>query len=292
MGDSLYGYLLKVWIQGNRTTAVKPYREMWETSMKGLLSLVRRTTPSSLAYICEKIGSSLIDKMDELACCAPGMLTLGSSGYSRDESQKFLTIAEELAWTCYNFYQSTPTKLAGENYYAGQTYQEWGWNILQAFEKNSRIESGYVGLVGLKDQISKRVPRTKEELLEISGIGKVRLNKFGDRLLETIEATIKEYYSTGINSSSNDSTDLLKRRRDTVGYSNSSSKKCCISFSLLFCLLSESSPTWRILLNPRTRKLQPWLKLYILGKQDFAAFLCSFLERKRPNEFRPSFFCG
>ncbi|RVX07852.1 Mannosyl-oligosaccharide 1,2-alpha-mannosidase MNS1 [Vitis vinifera] len=81
-----------------------------------------------------------------------------------------------LAWTCYNFYQSTPMKLAGENYFfsAGQdksvdtswnilrpetieslfylwritgnkTYQEWGWNIFQAFEKNSRIETGYVG---------------------------------------------------------------------------------------------------------------------------------------------------
>lgn len=31
--------------------------------MKGLLSLVRRTTPSSFAYICEKMGSSLIDKV-------------------------------------------------------------------------------------------------------------------------------------------------------------------------------------------------------------------------------------
>ncbi|KAM7480693.1 hypothetical protein LguiA_028906 [Lonicera macranthoides] len=177
MGDSFYEYLLKVWIQGNKTSAVKHYREMWETSMKGLLSLVRRTTPSSFAYISEKIGSSLIDKMDELACFAPGMLALGSSGYDTDESQKFLSLAEELAWTCYNFYQSTPTKLAGENYFfnAGQdmsvgtswnilrpetveslfylwrltgnkTYQEWGWNIFQAFEKNSRIESGYVGL--------------------------------------------------------------------------------------------------------------------------------------------------
>lgn len=26
------------------------------------------------------------------------------------------------------------------------TYKEWGWNIFQAFERNSRIESGYVGL--------------------------------------------------------------------------------------------------------------------------------------------------
>jgi len=24
----------------------------------------------------------------------------------------------QLAWTCYNFYQSTSTKLAGENYFA------------------------------------------------------------------------------------------------------------------------------------------------------------------------------
>ncbi|KAL2243120.1 mannosyl-oligosaccharide 1,2-alpha-mannosidase MNS1 isoform X1 [Sesamum indicum] len=188
MGDSFYEYLLKVWIQGNKTTAVKHYREMWETSMKGLLSLVRRTTPSSFAYLCEKIGNSLIDKMDELACFAPGMLALGSSGYAPDEAERFLSLAEELAWTCYNFYQSTPTKLAGENYFfnSGQdmsvgtswnilrpetveslfylwrltgnkTYQEWGWNIFQAFEKNSRIETGYVGLkdvsTGIKDNM-------------------------------------------------------------------------------------------------------------------------------------------
>ncbi|GAB4841881.1 mannosyl-oligosaccharide alpha-1,2-mannosidase [Ancistrocladus abbreviatus] len=188
MGDSFYEYLLKAWIQGNKTAAVKHYREMWEISMKGLLSLVRRTTPSSYAYLCEKNGNSLNDKMDELACFAPGMLALGSSGYGPGDSENFLLLAEELARTCYNFYQSTPTKLAGENYFfhSGQdmsvgtswnilrpetveslfylwrltgnkTYQEWGWNIFQAFEKNSRIESGYVGLkdvnTGVKDNM-------------------------------------------------------------------------------------------------------------------------------------------
>lgn len=188
MGDSFYEYLLKVWIQGNKTSVVRRYREMWEKSMRGLLSLIRRTTPSSFTYICEKNGDSLTDKMDELACFAPGMIALGSSGYGPDESQKFLSLAEELAWTCYNFYQSTPTKLAGENYFfhvgqdmsvgtswnilrpetveslfylwrvtGNKTYQEWGWNIFQAFEKNSRIESGYVGLKdvnsGVKDNM-------------------------------------------------------------------------------------------------------------------------------------------
>ncbi|XP_068637590.1 mannosyl-oligosaccharide 1,2-alpha-mannosidase MNS1-like [Aristolochia californica] len=177
MGDSFYEYLLKVWIQGNKTEAVKHYREMWETSMEGLQSLVRKSKPSSFTYICEKTGDSLNDKMDELACFVPGMLSLGSFGYEPDKQAKIFSLATELAWTCYNFYQSTPTKLAGENYFfhmgqdmnvgtswnilrpetveslmylwrftGNKTYQEWGWNIFQAFEKNSRTESGYVGL--------------------------------------------------------------------------------------------------------------------------------------------------
>ncbi|XP_031480391.1 mannosyl-oligosaccharide 1,2-alpha-mannosidase MNS1-like isoform X2 [Nymphaea colorata] len=188
MGDSFYEYLLKVWLHGNKTEAVRHYRQMWETSMKGLLSLVKKSTPSSFSYICEKNGDSLSDKMDELACFAPGMIALGSFGYGPEDAAKFMSLAKELAWTCYNFYQSTPTKLAGENYYfhggqdmsvgtswnilrpetveslmylwrltGNKTYQEWGWNIFQAFEKNSRIDSGYVGLrdvnTGVKDDM-------------------------------------------------------------------------------------------------------------------------------------------
>ncbi|EPS74039.1 mannosyl-oligosaccharide 1,2-alpha-mannosidase, partial [Genlisea aurea] len=188
MGDSFYEYLLKVWIQGNRTAVVKHYRQMWEKSMNGLLSLVQRTTPSSFTYIREKTGNSFRDKMDELACFAPGMLALGSAGYDGDDARKMLSLAEELAWTCYNFYQITPTKLAGENYFfnSGQemsvgtswnilrpetvesmfylwritgnkTYKDWGWDIFQAFESNSRIETGYVGLkdvnTGVKDNM-------------------------------------------------------------------------------------------------------------------------------------------
>ncbi|TKY54517.1 Mannosyl-oligosaccharide 1,2-alpha-mannosidase MNS1 [Spatholobus suberectus] len=188
MGDSFYEYLLKAWIQGNKTEVVTFYREMWEKSMKGLLSLIKKSTPSSFAYISEKLGNTIFDKMDELACFVPGMLALGSSSYGPGEANKFISLAKELAWTCYNFYQSTPTKLAGENYYfrngedmsvgtswniqrpetieslfylwrvtGNKTYQEWGWNIFQAFENNSRIETGYVGLkdvnTGYKDNM-------------------------------------------------------------------------------------------------------------------------------------------
>ncbi|CAN0880742.1 ATP-dependent DNA helicase Q-like 4A [Linum grandiflorum] len=64
--------------------------------------------------------------------------------------------------------------------------------------------------------ISIRIPRTKEELLEVNGIGKAKLGKYGDRVLETIEATIREYYKkVASGSSSNDSSgEKAKRRRN------------------------------------------------------------------------------
>ncbi|ONI27197.1 hypothetical protein PRUPE_1G073800 [Prunus persica] len=150
MGDSFYEYLLKAWIQGNKTESVTHYREMWETSMKGLKSLIRKTTPSSYAYICEKTGSSLSDKMDELACFAPGMLALGSTGYGPDEAEKFLSLAEEDMTVGTSWSILRPETVESLFYLwrltGNKTYQEWGWNIFQAFEKNSRVDTGYSGL--------------------------------------------------------------------------------------------------------------------------------------------------
>lgn len=42
--------------------------------------------------------------MDELACFAPGMLALGSSGFGPDGSQKFLSLAEEVFLIAQNFW--------------------------------------------------------------------------------------------------------------------------------------------------------------------------------------------
>jgi mannosyl-oligosaccharide alpha-1,2-mannosidase len=175
MGDSFYEYLLKVWIQGNKTEVVKHYREMWEQSMEGMKSLVQRAT-NGYTYLAEKSGSQLVKKMDELACFAPGMLVLGTDGASPEKAKEYLNLAEELAKTCYNMYMSTPTKLAGEYYNfndagmnAGeaynilrpetvesfmylwrktgdQKYRDCGWDIFLAFETQSRIPTGYVGL--------------------------------------------------------------------------------------------------------------------------------------------------
>ncbi|XP_051146387.1 ATP-dependent DNA helicase Q-like 4A [Andrographis paniculata] len=66
-------------------------------------------------------------------------------------------------------------------------------------------------------QISKRIPRNKDELLEINGIGKAKITKYGDRVLETIEATIRDYNNKDKNSSSsnsNGSSESKRRRRN------------------------------------------------------------------------------
>ncbi|RXI05056.1 hypothetical protein DVH24_006313 [Malus domestica] len=58
------------------------------------------------------------------------------------------------------------------------------------------------------------MPRTKDELLEINGVTQIKVARYGDQILETIEAAVKEYFKTDKNSSgSNDSNDI-KRKRD------------------------------------------------------------------------------
>uniref|UniRef100_A0A803LEA9 DNA 3'-5' helicase n=1 Tax=Chenopodium quinoa TaxID=63459 RepID=A0A803LEA9_CHEQI len=85
-------------------------------------------------------------------------------------------------------------------------------------EGGERLMAHHIFTNSTLQAISRRVPRTKDELLEISGIGNVKLKKYGDRVLETVEATIKQHYKSS--SSSNDSADSIKRRREAAKVSN------------------------------------------------------------------------
>ncbi|KAJ1277835.1 hypothetical protein BS78_04G033600 [Paspalum vaginatum] len=66
-------------------------------------------------------------------------------------------------------------------------------------------------------EMSIRVPRTKEELLEINGIGKAKLKKYGDRVLATIEDFLREHPNPRRNSGggggSNEHSEAAKKRR-------------------------------------------------------------------------------
>ncbi|XP_049383336.1 ATP-dependent DNA helicase Q-like 4A [Solanum stenotomum] len=73
--------------------------------------------------------------------------------------------------------------------------------------------------------IGQKVPRTINELRDINGIGKVKINKYGDKVLETIEATVRDYYKSDKTSSSgNDNTDSGKKRRNSIDVQNGNSK--------------------------------------------------------------------
>ncbi|KAF8685971.1 hypothetical protein HU200_043897 [Digitaria exilis] len=85
-----------------------------------------------------------------------------------------------------------------------------GYNAYHIFKKDTLKE------------MSIRVPRTKEELLEINGIGKTKLKKYGDRVLATIEDFLSKHPNPRRNSSSGGSSGsneaAKKRRGSTTSY--------------------------------------------------------------------------
>ncbi|MED6207360.1 hypothetical protein PIB30_035063 [Stylosanthes scabra] len=85
-------------------------------------------------------------------------------------------------------------------------------------ESGDSVLSHHVFSNSLLHLMSKKVPKTKEELLDINGFGKGKVSRYGDRILETIENTINEYYKLDKGSSgSKGSSDSVKRRRDANG---------------------------------------------------------------------------
>ncbi|CAN6247237.1 unnamed protein product [Urochloa humidicola] len=90
-----------------------------------------------------------------------------------------------------------------------------GYNAYHIFKKDTLKE------------MSIRVPRTKEELLEINGIGKAKVKKYGDRVLTTIEDFLSKHpnprrNSSGSGSGSNEHADAAKKRRSfTANYAGS-----------------------------------------------------------------------
>ncbi|KAL8160434.1 hypothetical protein V2J09_001971 [Rumex salicifolius] len=71
--------------------------------------------------------------------------------------------------------------------------------------------------------ISKKLPRKKEELLNIDGMGILKVNKYGDQILETIESIREQYNLDKTSSNSKKSSNSSKRSRNSNKGSNGSS---------------------------------------------------------------------
>jgi len=64
MGDSWYEYLLKVWVQGGRTKAMKGWHDMWEESMRAMIDkLVFDGEEAGTKYVAEFNANHAVHKM-------------------------------------------------------------------------------------------------------------------------------------------------------------------------------------------------------------------------------------
>nr|XP_013222927.2 endoplasmic reticulum mannosyl-oligosaccharide 1,2-alpha-mannosidase [Columba livia] len=176
--DSYYEYLLKQWIQGGKK----------ENDPFG--NLTENHTISSIYPVS--------DVSDHLVCFLPGTLALGAhNGLTADHMQ----LAEALIETCYQMYAQVETGLSPEivhfnlhaekghkdveikpadrhnllrpetveslfymyRFTGDKKYQDWGWEILQNFNKYTRVPTGGYTSINNVQNPSNPEPRDKME---------------------------------------------------------------------------------------------------------------------------------
>ncbi|XP_063172409.1 endoplasmic reticulum mannosyl-oligosaccharide 1,2-alpha-mannosidase [Candoia aspera] len=195
--DSYYEYLLKQWIQGG-----KKENKLLEDYVKGVegvkMHLLRKSQPRRLTFVGELAHGRFSAKMDHLVCFLPGALALGAhNGLPADH----MTLAVELAETCYQMYAQVETGLSPEivhfnmhaqkdrkdveiktadrhnllrpetveslfylyRFTGDKKYQDWGWEILQSFNKHTRVPTGGYTSIDNVQNPSHPEPRDKME---------------------------------------------------------------------------------------------------------------------------------
>jgi len=163
--DSYYEYLLKLWLQSNKTDM--KYREAWDKATTGFHKELIRVQDGK-TFIS---GTATQGKMEHLSCFLPGALALGAATSADTQgarnARRDMETARALLDTCTEMYRSTATGLAAEvvthslaiidsAYYlrpetveslywmytitAEQQYQDRAWEIFQAIERNCRAD--------------------------------------------------------------------------------------------------------------------------------------------------------
>uniref|UniRef100_A0AAR2JWJ4 alpha-1,2-Mannosidase n=1 Tax=Pygocentrus nattereri TaxID=42514 RepID=A0AAR2JWJ4_PYGNA len=194
--DSYYEYLLKQWLQGGKKEPelLEDYLQAVEGVKKNLL---RQTSPSKLVFVGELSHGRLNPKMDHLVCFLPGTLALGAhNGLPADH----MDLAMQLMETCHQMYVQMETGLSPEiahfnlqnhngrdvdvkpadrhnllrpetveslfymyRFTQDSKYRDWGWEILQSFNKYTRVPSGgYTSIGNVRDPVNPG-PRDKME---------------------------------------------------------------------------------------------------------------------------------
>ncbi|XP_051907062.1 endoplasmic reticulum mannosyl-oligosaccharide 1,2-alpha-mannosidase isoform X2 [Hippocampus zosterae] len=194
--DSYYEYLLKQWLQGGKSE--DELLEDYIEAINGVKKhLVRQTGPHKWTFVGELSHNRFSPKMDHLVCFLPGTLALGAhNGLPGDH----MDLAAQLMETCYHMYAQMETGLSPEivhfNLHAADghdifvkpadrhnllrpetveslfymyrftkdpKYREWGWEILQSFNRYTKVsEGGYTSINNVRDPTNLE-PRDKME---------------------------------------------------------------------------------------------------------------------------------
>ncbi|KAA6419670.1 MAG: mannosyl-oligosaccharide 1 [Trebouxia sp. A1-2] len=178
MADSYYEYLLKMWLLKGQKDDM--YRSMWESSMDEMMTKLMNVSVGGLLYIgLIQQNTMFMPRLEHLTCYLPGNLALGVvyGAVNGSKADHYMAVAKNLTYSCWQMYERMPVGLAPEMVWFHPTddlqagsnanqlrpevlesffymwrftgdvmYQRWAWQIFLAFEKYSKVESGYAGL--------------------------------------------------------------------------------------------------------------------------------------------------
>ncbi|KAK8970280.1 Mannosyl-oligosaccharide 1,2-alpha-mannosidase MNS3 [Platanthera guangdongensis] len=227
-GDSYYEYLIKVWIQEkhNRNHQLKYLYDMFMEAMKGVKQfLVRKSIPKGLVFIGElPYGSkgSFSPKMDHLVCFLPGTLALGATkGVTKkkalelnlmsNEDLENLSLAEDLAKTCFEMYSVTSTGLAPEIAYFN--IEDNSEHALGGGSRSSEYANDII--IKPNDRHNLLRPETVESLFVLHRItGDPKYRDWGWKIFQAFEEHTK--VESGGYSSLDDVTTIPTHKRDKM----------------------------------------------------------------------------
>ncbi|CAJ1355207.1 unnamed protein product, partial [Effrenium voratum] len=186
MGDSYYEYLLKLYIQSDKTEP--EWKDAWKRAMGKAFQRLIFTTKGGLTYIAEEKNGRADHKMDHLACFVGGMLIYAARELKPEEvDARWEQTAAGITETCYEMYHRQPSHLAPEAsrfnlqggqgqdmniwnnaaqyllrpeaaeaifymfYYTGDPkYRRWAGEIMEAIEKHCRAPYGYSAVTDVR----------------------------------------------------------------------------------------------------------------------------------------------
>jgi hypothetical protein len=181
--DSYFEYLVKMWVQGNRTEP--QYWEMFAQTMDAVVNVATYRSRHGDLIVRDVVSGEngtvgFMHKMDHFSCYIPGMIVLGLDGLDPSEVDRksaWERVAADLTETCYKMYALSPSGLSGEHIRLGvedqwhmsggyhlrpeaveaffymyrhtrdDKYREWAWRVFERIEEHCRTSGGGYAIV-------------------------------------------------------------------------------------------------------------------------------------------------